>query len=575
MTFRAKPVVKRAQKPGWESRDRRNFYLNIGFGLVVVVAVVILVVAVAFTYYNDHIAPVGSVDGQSITKDELNDRVAIESWRLTETDSRIRTEKNAGHLTDAQAQQEAQAVTQQRNQVGTIALERIIDNRIQAKLATNEGITVTDADIDARLTTEATTLESRHAYVIAVEPTVDSGAAGPTPAQRTAAKDKADAALKALQSGKSWDDIAKTVSTDASTAPQAGDLGWLQASDSQTDESLLTALFAAQPNQPTTVIEGKDGIFRIGRVTEIAATSVDSAYADKIKNGGVDLVKYREVVRGDVIRLKLEEKVVADATKPGPQRQVSQLYLSEATAALPATAVKVRHILYSPKDDPSAAQQGTIPATDPSWAKAKLDADAAYAKLQADPSQFDAIARAESDEQSARGATGSGGVLSGYVSADSSYVTSFSTPILAANATDGQILPPIKTEFGWHIVQIMTHRPAMADLKTRADGGADFAKLARDFSEGSTAKQGGDLGWIAKGQLTSALTDAIYATAIGQTSAVVTVAGDGVYLFKVIAEEQRTPAGRQLEEIKASAFSDWYKPKKAAAKIDRGTGTSG
>jgi len=33
MTFRAKPVAKRAQKPSWESRDRRNFYLNLGFGL--------------------------------------------------------------------------------------------------------------------------------------------------------------------------------------------------------------------------------------------------------------------------------------------------------------------------------------------------------------------------------------------------------------------------------------------------------------------------------------------------------------------------------------------------------------
>ena len=36
MTFRAKPVVKRAHRPAWESQDRRNFYLNIGFGLIVV-----------------------------------------------------------------------------------------------------------------------------------------------------------------------------------------------------------------------------------------------------------------------------------------------------------------------------------------------------------------------------------------------------------------------------------------------------------------------------------------------------------------------------------------------------------
>ena len=42
MTFRAKPVVKRAHRASWETQDRRNLYLNLGFGLIVVIAVVIL-----------------------------------------------------------------------------------------------------------------------------------------------------------------------------------------------------------------------------------------------------------------------------------------------------------------------------------------------------------------------------------------------------------------------------------------------------------------------------------------------------------------------------------------------------
>ena len=48
MTFRAKPVVKRDHKPAWETQDRRNFYLNLGFGLIVVLAVVIVSVVLAF-----------------------------------------------------------------------------------------------------------------------------------------------------------------------------------------------------------------------------------------------------------------------------------------------------------------------------------------------------------------------------------------------------------------------------------------------------------------------------------------------------------------------------------------------
>ena len=59
-------------------------------------------------------------------------------------------------------------------------------------------------------------------------------------------------------------------------------------------------------------------------------------------------------------------------------------------------AVRVRHILYSPNDDPENASK--VAEDDPAWAKAEQDANAAYAKLKADPSQFDALARAESDE---------------------------------------------------------------------------------------------------------------------------------------------------------------------------------
>ena len=81
MTFRAKPVVQRS-KPTGIRRDRRNFYQpglrarrprrgrhprrrgRLSW------------------YYNDHLAPVGSVAGQTITKDDLRDVAEIEQWRL-------------------------------------------------------------------------------------------------------------------------------------------------------------------------------------------------------------------------------------------------------------------------------------------------------------------------------------------------------------------------------------------------------------------------------------------------------------------------------------------------------------
>jgi parvulin-like peptidyl-prolyl isomerase len=569
MTFRARPVVKRVQRPSWDSRDRRNFYLNLGFGLAVLAALVILGAAVVLSYYNDHLSPVGSVDGQSITKDELRDRADIEAWRLEIAQRRINTQAAAGRLTQAQAEVQTQLVQQQRQQLLAFSLERVIDNRIQARLATEEGVTVADADIDARLIDEATTPESRHAWQIEVKPVVDSGAAAPTSEQVAAARTTIEKALADIKAGKSWDDIAKVVSTDSATAPQAGDLGWLTKDDQQTDEAFLRALFAAAANTPTDVLEGEDGTFRIGRVTEIEAEAVDDAYTETLVNDGVDLAKYRGVVRGDVIRTKLEDKLVADASKQGPQRETAEIYLSQTTVDLPDDAVKVRHILFSPKDDPSAAQAGEIPADDPSWGQAKLDADAAYARLKADIDGFDALAREVSDEESALGPDGTGGVLDAYVSADGGYVESFSKPILDVKPTDGQLLPPIKTEFGYHVVQVISHAPDLAKIKERIDRGADFATIARELSEGAEADRGGDLGWIAKGQLDDRLTTAIFGAQIGKTSDVVTVESDGQYLYKIRSEEVRTPDGRQLEEIRSRVFGDWYEPKKEAVTITR------
>jgi len=576
MTFRAKPVVKRDHRPAWETQDRRNFYLNLGFGLIVVLALLILGIAAGLNYYNDHLASVGSVDGVSISKDQLRDRVAVDGWRLDEADRRISTAVLAGRLTDAQGQAQQQAVTTQRNQLTSTALERLIDTTLQAKLAAAAGVGVAPTEIDARLTKEATTPEERHAWVIEVKPVVDLANVAPTAAQTADAKAKADAALRDLQSGKSWEDVAKTVSTDASTAPQAGDLGWVVSTGATVDPDYLKALFAVDVNTPTAVIEGADGTYRIGRVTEIAPESVDTAYQAKIVDAGVSLDKYRAVLAADVLHDKLQTKIVGDLTGPSPQRRVSEIYVSEEAPNLGADAIKVRHILYSPKGDPTNAS--TVPAGDPSWDAAHAQAIATWTRLQQNPALFDAIARKESNEGQAKGPTGSGGKLP-FFDSQSSVDAAFKAAIMVPGLTDGQILAPVKSAFGWHVIQVM-YRPTeakhMAALKDQVDNkGADFGILARDNSVAPTAGTGGDLGWIAKGQLADSLTNAIFATPIGKTSEVVSVAGDGTYLFEVLAEETRTPVGKQLDELTQTAFSKWYDAKKTAAVITRDAGITG
>jgi parvulin-like peptidyl-prolyl isomerase len=140
------------------------------------------------------------------------------------------------------------------------------------------------------------------------------------------------------------------------------------------------------------------------------------------------------------------------------------------------------------------------------------------------------------------------------------------------------LIAPIKSAFGWHVIQVMygpTDSDHLAELKTKADAGADFGVLARDNSEAPDASLGGDIGWVAKGQFDELATAAIFAAPVGKTSSVVNVADDGIYLFKVFEEETRAPDGRQLETIKAKAFDDWYTPKKDAATITRDEAITG
>jgi parvulin-like peptidyl-prolyl isomerase len=569
MTFKAKPVVKRAQRPSLDSHERRNLYLNIGFGLVTVVAVVILVIAAGLSWYNDHLAAVGSVNGQSITKDDFADRYTIESWRLDQVEQAIRTAVAAGQVSDTDGQNQLSSVNQARQSLASDTLERLIDNRLQASLAAEEGISVTPADIDERLLKEATTPETRHAWVIEVQPETDAGAVDPTPAQKTAAKAKADAALKDLQGGKAWETVAQATSTDSTTSAQSGDLGWIRATDTQLDPAFQTALFAAKVNTPTDVIVGADGIYRIGRITEITPESVDTEYQSKLTTAGIDLAKYRLVVQGDVIRQKLEDKIVANVTGPGPQRHVQEIYIKQPSSLPGPDAVKVRHILYSPKDDPSGAS--ALDANDPAWKAAEDEANKTYQKLLADPGQFDAIARTQSDEASDLGDTGTGGKLP-YFDSNSSVDEAFKAAILKPGLKPGELLPPVKSAFGWHVIQVMYFPPDLEwlnSLRTKANNGDDFASLARNNSESSTAGVGGDMGWIAKGQLNSTLEAGIFGTKVGSVSSVIAVPNDGIYLFKVLAEETRTPEGKQLEDIKSNAFSNWYTAKKDAATITR------
>jgi parvulin-like peptidyl-prolyl isomerase len=569
MTQRARPGTNRPRT--WDDRTRRSMLMNIGFGLTVVVALLLLAIAAGAAWYGDHLAAAAAVNGQTVTKDAYAKQLAVNAFRIDYQERRIRTLLTAGKIRAGDATARQSLLDQRKQQADTIALEQLVDGAVQADLAAKQGLTITDADVDARFAEEATTPEMRHAWMIAVAPEIPAGETVATDATKAAAKAAAVKALADLKGGKDWTEVAKAVSTDASR-DQGGDLGFVD-KNAALDPAFSEAIQAAAQDTPTEVIEGADGSWRIGRVTEIVAPVVEATLAQQVADAGISMDDFRAALRRDITRTRLSDAILAQYLVPGPQRKVAEIYMQEGSSETAEGAIKVRHILYSPNDD--AQNAANVPADDPAWTAAETAARATYEKLKTDPSQFDSIARAESDEGLAQT---SGGKLPYLAPADISD-PGFAEAIFKGGYTPGQLLEPVRSAFGWHVIQVM-HYPTDAQwasqLKADIDAGKlPFADAARDNSDNAEAAQGGDIGWVGKGQLPEEVERAIFAAPVGAVSDPLVIVGDGMYLFLVSAEETRPPDAEQKASLESSAFSRWYAAQKAGYEISRNSDAAG
>ena len=81
----------------------------------------------------------------------------------------------------------------------------------------------------------------------------------------------------------------------------------------------------------------------------------------------------------------------------------------------------------------------------------------------------------------------------------------------------------------------------------RAQGGEDFSKLAKEFSEGPTNDRGGDLGYFPKGRMIKEFEDAAFNLEKGSISNLVRTAF-GYHIIKV--EDIRDERIKKLEEVR-------------------------
>ena len=574
-TRRPEKVGIRARLGGLvDTEERQQTALTILFIGIIAVVALILLGALGMNWYNDNLRAVGKVGTQEISPQMLRDSVNLEQWRISRDEGRITQAQIAGTIDADTAQSKTSALESKSQGLSTSALDTLVDQIYQSQLAPASSVTVTDADIDARYQQEISGAEQRHVQVIAVEPQAADATAGPTTTERQAALDKANQAVADLNAGKDFAQVAQTYGTDAKSQA-GGDLGTVTQL-AITDDTFAQEVFALPLNGTTGIIVGADGVYRIGRVTEITPGTVDVALKNKLL-ASVTEASVRQLLGFQVTSENLQAKITNDALGQTPeQAKLAVIYIEDATSGDAADntsadgEIDYSEIVFAPNDSQDAATN--LSPDDPAWATAKTQADAMVAQLQAitdvdqRTSQFSTLAKSSSDD-----ATSSDGGKVGFVTRNIP-PQAISDALWNGTFNKGDIIGPVKGDDGYYVLMFNERRASADDrLKAVQDAlaqpNADFNAIAKQWSDGPEKDQGGELGWFTKDGLSSSISDTVWAMTVGQVSDPL-VLGQGRYFIKLEDRAVRALDADQQGTARQNAFSDWYQPQKDQATTD-------
>jgi foldase protein PrsA len=122
-----------------------------------------------------------------------------------------------------------------------------------------------------------------------------------------------------------------------------------------------------------------------------------------------------------------------------------------------------------------------------------------------------------------------------------------------------------------HVAQILLPTQAEANqVLAQVKAGKDFAALAKQYSKDEGSRDnGGDLGWLPKGNMPPEFEAVAFQLAPGQVSGVVSSAL-GFHIIKVLGHEQaRELTADLLQFQKQQAFLAWLDARRNQAKIEK------
>ena len=582
MTFRSRPEAKPTRRRARRDDTRRSIYITITFSAAIAASLALMGGVFVAGYYNDHFAPVGAVNGAVISKNDVRAQADLQAAIFQRQIANLTTLRNQGKISSGEYSSMSSTASSGLTPsspatVESNALTQLQNETILRQYAAKNNITVTDAQVNDQIQTDATIPDTRHVMIIGVQPARTGTGSTLTPSDDAAAQTRAQALLAEVKGGKKWADVANESAQDAITnGGPTGDLGMVTRDNAGLDLDMTDAVFSlVNINDTTAVIKGSDGIYRFATATAIVPKTVDAGWEAAIGQGDAYRAFARDEALNKAVRDKIEAQYISGATV---QRHVLEIVVNkDASTPGDGDEVKFRMLVFSPNHSETGATN--VPTTDAAWTEAKGRADAAMTALKADPSKWASLVSdtTQNDDQFVASRAGEVPWLTTpWFSAQTSSgstglgMTSVGAALYKQGLAAGTLLDPIQEpSAGWVIVQFEGRRPApaqrIADAQLALNSGVDFATEATLISDTADSAKGGDKGWVSKYQLDSDQESAIWQVPVGGTTRV--IAGNVYVIYKVLEEQTRVQDANTQAEMKASVYPRWLSELEGSALV--------